>query len=163
MKTEQIVEIFLGTCPTVHGTSPEAEDDLTTATAKVSRGLAVSLWQWSISPVAAAHIVLYWWYPLTMACTANVLLVEDIVQVPQRFFFLTGTRLTGLDSRLTLWRGCMLMCACAKRLISDHENKIREILCRGPSAKIYTLEIYPLYGIRLSCLEIGAVNERSYS
>ncbi len=22
---------------------------------------------------------------------------------------------------------------------SDHENKIREILCRGPSAKIYTL------------------------
>ncbi len=31
---------------------------------------------------------------------------------------------------------------------SDHENKIREILCRGPSAKIYTLKIYPLYGIR---------------
>ncbi len=30
---------------------------------------------------------------------------------------------------------------------SDHENKIREILCNGPSAKIYTLEIYPLYGI----------------
>ncbi len=27
---------------------------------------------------------------------------------------------------------------------SDHENKIREILCNGPSAKIYTLEIYPL-------------------
>ena len=24
--------------------------------------------------------------------------------------------------------------------------KIREIFCRGPSAKIYTLEIYPLYG-----------------
>ncbi len=23
----------------------------------------------------------------------------------------------------------------------------REILCNGPSAKIYTLEIYPLYGI----------------
>ena len=32
---------------------------------------------------------------------------------------------------------------------ADHENKIREILCRGPSAKIYTLEIYPLYGIQL--------------
>ena len=31
---------------------------------------------------------------------------------------------------------------------SDHENKIREIFCRGPSAKIYTLKIYPLYGIR---------------
>ena len=29
---------------------------------------------------------------------------------------------------------------------SDHENKIRRILCNGPSAKIYTLEIYPLYG-----------------
>ena len=30
---------------------------------------------------------------------------------------------------------------------SDHKNKIREILCNGPSAKIYTLEIYPLYGM----------------
>ncbi len=38
MKTEQIVELFLGTCPTVHGTSPGAEDDLTTATAKYHEG-----------------------------------------------------------------------------------------------------------------------------
>ncbi len=54
----------------------------------------------------------------------------------------------GLDSRLTVWRcSCMLMCACAKRLeLRHHENKIREILCRVPSAKIYTLEIHPLYG-----------------
>ena len=40
----------------------------------------------------------------------------------------------------------MLICACAKRLELNHKNKIREILCNGPSAKIYTLEIYPLYG-----------------
>ncbi len=35
----------------------------------------------------------------------------------------------------------------AKRLELRPRNKIREILCNGPSAKIYTLEIYPLYGI----------------
>ncbi len=48
----------------------------------------------------------------------------------------------------------MLMCACAhapKGWKSDHENKIREILRSGPSAKIYTLEIYPLYGS--NCIE----------
>ncbi len=55
--------------------------------------------------------------------------------------------LLGLDSRLTVWRySCMLMCACAKRLELRPRNKIREILCSGPSVKIYTLEIYPLYG-----------------
>ncbi len=54
-----------------------------------------------------------------------------------------------MDSRLTVWRySSMLMCACAKRLDSDHENKIREILCRDPSAKIYTTQNIP--AIRLS-------------
>ena len=51
---------------------------------------------------------------------------------------------------------------------SDHEIKIRKILCRGQSAKIYTLEIYPLYGnwptyiyaILLSFAKIAKINTR---
>ena len=37
-----------------------------------------------------------------------------------------------------------------KARTQTHENKIREILCNGPSAKMYTLEIYPLYGMHVS-------------
>ncbi len=45
---------------------------------------------------------------------------------------------------------CGTAVCCAKRLNPDHENKIRKILCSGPSAKMYTLKIYPLYGIEQS-------------
>ncbi len=80
-----------------------------------------------------------------MACTANVLLeVEDIVPhrlIPARpGFEANGVEVQlHVDVRMRQKAGTH----------ADHENKIREILCRGPPAKIYTLEIYPLYGIQL--------------
>ncbi len=81
-----------------------------------------------------------------MACTANVLLeVEDIV--PHRFIQARpGLEAKGVEVQLHV------DVRMRQKAGSHHENKIREILCRGPSAKIYTLEIYPLYGTHAQTL-----------
>ena len=92
-----------------------------------------------------------------MACTANFLLeVEDkdimsstssrtFAIVPHRFIQTRpGFEANGVEVQLHV----DVRMHAPKGWNSDHENKIREILCRGPSAKIYTLKIYPLYGIR---------------
>ncbi len=93
------------------------------------------------------HITPTFFYSGRLLSTANVLLeVEDIV--PHRFYYYIqakpGFEANGVEVQLHV--DVRIRQNAGTR---NYENKIREILCSGPSAKIYALEIYPLYGTRV--------------